>query len=63
MSPQYKVTSHTVTKKIITLEMDEDIANQVATSIDYYLFNNKTNLGSNIHYNLEQVKNSIKGHL
>lgn len=63
MNPQYKVTSHTVTKKVITLEMDEDIANQVATSIDYYLFNNKTNLGSNIYYNLEQVKNSIKGHL
>ena len=64
---EYKVNSKTVTKKVITVELDEELANLVAKTLRQGYFKTIKECDRK-HFNplffkLEELTNSIAGHL
>ena len=59
----FTVTSKPVTQNIITIEMTEETATELAVVIARDLVNHKNSYEENTFYRLQDLKNAIKGHL
>lgn len=59
----FTVTSKPVTQNIITIEMTEETATELAVVIARDLVNHKHSYNPNMLYRIQDLKNAIKGHL